>query len=304
MGAEMSNTIVGALLGAILSALFAALGYFGYYEIADLKQSIIEAQRTIQTNACAVNVISIRDQLEDIERQMLGNFVDNIRLNGRKIHKLDELLAASKPAYLDQCDTGREITAQINALDQGLVAYAEADYTKAIERFSALPPNRAVAQQLLGAAKLKASQQLVPGTAAATMLRREADKNFANMLRMAQVEVSTTTKEASLVIMKCTYEGVSYPGDKAQTEKAITCFNDEVITKHIENADTYYQVAALKARLGDFGGALVALRKCLDKGGSLTTSARFIRDDDDFAHLSKSQRYHRQFEQLVAQFGS
>jgi hypothetical protein len=133
-------------------------------------------------------------------------------------------------------------------------------------------------------------------------LRLQYEAHFQAMLDAAGAEIGASSKQASLSRMRCAYDSTNRD-DPSATNHALECWL-KVIDKGNANADTYYEIASLKARKQDFNGAIEALNHCADLDGARTTSKSFIETDPDFQDMLRSDLFRKEFERVLARFAS
>jgi hypothetical protein len=259
----------------LLSVIIALITYLGTQELNRINQVVCLSV----ANSTEVTYDNITTALSG-----LSSF-DDLRDNARQIRDLQSI-SDSFRRELAACDKGQRILKETQMLVSGLHAYINHNYTQAAKDFGSLNLERSLPHYLLGATYGHASETQPPPPNAEE-LRSKAERQFGLALDMAREESGGSIKEAVLLTLKCKKQLIKKTLEA--NKSAIDCFNDLVIKKY-DDYNTYYNLACLHSRQGEFDLTLDNFKIYLDRGGSTKDSRTQAEQDPDFIYIRKSNR--------------
>ena len=266
------------IIEALISIIVGLLAFIGRSQITTLERDM----RNLQ---CSVATFSLDKEFDQVEFELIRGPLDTIKADSRQIQdvlRLNERFGH----HLKDCDSGKKLLSNIESLHQGLLAYVNKDYGKAIGRFDSMDQGHSLTHKLLGAAKFHKSESSPPEEA--KRLQDQSAQHFDTARLLAAKELGGSEKEAAIINLACNRFVVQTAEEANQA--AITCLL-EIAEKGKATYVTYYNLAAKSSRMGRLGDTLKYMRKCIDLGGTRNFSRAQIGDDPAFHDfILKSER--------------
>jgi tetratricopeptide (TPR) repeat protein len=276
------------LLGTAIVGLLAFVG----------QEHLSALDKEVRETSCKVNTLGAKNQLEEFEVGFLGRPMDDLRIDSREMKNLKYLRDAISP--LSSCSEGKTLAHDVGEMYSGLSEYVDHQYEFALQHFDNLPKDHAITQQLLGSANYRRGAQLDHSSPEYKIALERANRNSEQFLALANEEIGGLAKLPVITRYVCNTASRDTSSAETQT-KAENCLND-LVAQNIADHNTYYNLAAIRARSNDFKASLEYLRKArlADRHHDITQND--LRVEPDFTNLSKSPEFHGEWEEVVKLF--
>jgi hypothetical protein len=271
----------------LVTALVSLVAGIGTYFLTAIKGDVEDLQCRMATYGATTEFHSIQLKfvvvpLEDVQRA--SDYYKTL---------VNVISGYQKPLTL--CEEGKRLLSDIKAYRDGLDAFIDRDWAKALDKFQSISARTTLSEKSVATVLfhqyLSYKEQNNPK---ASELSGQIQARLASAHALASAETDYSVKERAIEYLTCDQSLVSKDDQKAQT-----CLED-LVTRGHDNYVVFYNLSALSARAGNFDGALAQMTRCVKAPGAYSQRRADIEADPDFKALLADPSYGPKFEKLIA----
>jgi hypothetical protein len=266
------------LFGLVLSALASLATAVGGWLLVAIKTDLNQLE-------CRVAQFGAKNEYKSVQLKLIVTPLDDISRASEPYADLSSIISDFQSS-LEKCPQGREDFKQLENYKRGLDSFIDRDWNRAIEYFRLIADRTALSEKSIANALLHKYIALKEmNDPKAGELQEQWRSRIDAAHQLAAREVEYTRKETALAQLSCSALLVDAP-----VQDAIDCL-DGLVSKGQANYATYYNLAALNARRGDFETAARHMDQCFRLPGAMTQRRADIVGDPDFKKMLADAKY-------------
>jgi tetratricopeptide (TPR) repeat protein len=275
------------ILGTVVTGLVSLATMVGGYLLVSIKSDLDQLQ-------CRIGQFGAKNEYKSLQLKLIVTALDDVNRNSEEFKELAGIITGYRAA-LKKCSDGEEDLKQIVNYKTGLEGFIDRDWDKAISSFSLITDRTALTEKSIANAYLHKSQDL---SAAKDPKAADANRQWlsriASARELAAREADYSIKEKAVAYMSCNGLLVGAPADEA-----IECLTS-LVTNGQAGYSTYYNLAALNSRIGNFDEALKQMAQCMKMSGALNQRKSDIESDSDFKAMFGDKDFGPKLKKLIA----